>query len=93
MVEIGRLRWLMYAQSATHLPGALIVLLGIWLVLVSITSGLFTKPNPTVIVSFLASALAVASAVWVILELYNPYLGWIRVSEAPLRAALAQLGN
>jgi len=93
LVEMGRLRWLMYAQRSTHVPNALIGALAIWLVLVSLTSGLFTRPNATVIASFFLSALAVASAMWLILEMYAPYSGWIRVSDAALRAALAQLGT
>jgi hypothetical protein len=31
--------------------------------------------------------------VFLILELYSPYYGLIRISSAPLRAALTQLGN
>jgi seryl-tRNA synthetase len=46
-----------------------------------------------VVVSLFASALAVCAAIYLILEMYQPYSGLIQVSDAPLRAALAQLGQ
>jgi hypothetical protein len=54
---------------------------------------LFIRPNLTVVISLFASSLAVCSAIFLILEMYQPYVGVIRVSEAPLRAASAQLGR
>ena len=35
----------------------------------------------------------VGGAVLLIMELYAPFEGWIRIPSAPLRAALAQLGK
>jgi hypothetical protein len=93
MIEVGRLRWLMYAQRQTHIPGALLLALIVWLTLVSLSGGLFARPNPTVICAFFASAFSVASAVWLIMEMYMPYSGFIRVSDAPVRAALAAMGS
>jgi hypothetical protein len=43
-------------------------------------------------VSFFFSALAVSGAIFLILAMYHPF-GLIRVSGAPLRAAVAQLGQ
>ena len=51
------------------------------------------RPNATVVVSLFASALAVCGAIFLILDMYQPYGGFIRVSDAPMRAALAQLGQ
>jgi hypothetical protein len=39
------------------------------------------------------AAVAVCGAILLILEMYYPQTGLIRVSDAPLRAALAQLGQ
>jgi hypothetical protein len=47
----------------------------------------------TVVVSQFASALAVCSAIFLILEMYQPYGGLIQVSSAPLRAALMRIGQ
>jgi len=43
--------------------------------------------------SLFVSALAVSGAVLLILEMYTPFAGLIQVSSAPLRAALAHLGQ
>jgi hypothetical protein len=45
------------------------------------------------VAGFFLAALSVSSAIFLILEMYNPYTGMIRISDAPLRAALAQLGQ
>ena len=37
--------------------------------------------------------MSVSGAVFLILEMYAPYSGVIQVSSAPLRAALAYLGQ
>jgi hypothetical protein len=40
-----------------------------------------------------AAALAVSSAILLILEMYSPYVGLLHISSATLRAAIAQLGR
>ena len=92
-IQLGQIRWLMFEQKSSALPTALLVILVAWLSLLFISFGLFIRPNLTVVISLLASSLAVCSAIFLILEMYQPYVGVIRVSEAPLRAALAQLAQ
>ena len=43
--------------------------------------------------SLIASALSVSAAIFLILEMYKPYSGLIQISSAPLRFALAHLGE
>ena len=52
---------------------------------------LFVQPNPTVVVALGASALAVAAAVFLIVELNSPFGGLLQISSAPAHAALAAL--
>jgi len=92
-MNIGLTRWLMYEQRATPIPLPLMIALIIWLTIVFISSGLFARPNPTVIAAFFAAALSVSGAMWLIMQMYQPYSGVIRISSAPLVAALAQLGQ
>jgi hypothetical protein len=75
---------LLYAQKASSVPTPFALFASF---------GLFVRANVTVVVSLFASALAVCGAIFLILEMYQPYSGFIRVSEAPLRAALVQLGH
>ncbi len=92
-IKLGQTRSLMFAQKASSVPMPLVAMLVLWLTLLFMSFGLFVRPNVTVVVSLFASALAVCAAIFLILEMYQPYTGLIHVSEAPLRAALAQLGQ
>ena len=49
--------------------------------------------NPTVAVALLVGAVSVACAIFLILELNDPYGGLMRISDAPLLNALAQIGQ
>ena len=92
-VDIGKTRYLMYAQQATSVSMPLLVVLVLWLTVIFISFGLFAPFNATVVSSLVVSALSVSGAILLILEMYTPYSGVIAVSSAPLRAALAHLGQ
>lgn len=91
--EIQKTRWLMYEQQANFISMPMLVILVLWLTVLFISFGLYAPTNGTVVTSLLVSALSVSCAVLLILELYAPYKGLIKISSAPLRAALMQLGN
>jgi hypothetical protein len=92
-VDIGKTRYLMFAQQASSVSMPLLVVLVLWLTVIFISFGLFAPFNATVLSSLFVSALSVSGAVFLILEMYAPYSGLIQLSNAPLRAALAQLGQ
>lgn len=92
-VQLGQLRWLMYEQNTVPFPSFLLVTLIAWLIVLYASFGIFAPRNPLVLVGFLASALAVCAAILLILQMYHPQRGLIRVSDAPLRAAMQQLGR
>ena len=50
--------------------------------------GLFTRFNTTVTVALLVGALSVAGAIFLILELSDPYHGLMQISDEPLRNAM-----
>jgi len=93
MVGVGQTRWLLAAQKSNSVSVPMLVVLVAWLTIIFISFGLFAPPNVTVVASLLVSALSVSGAIFLILELYSPYAGLIHVSGAPLRAALAHLGQ
>ena len=93
LYDLGQTRWLTYEQTVTGLPRPLLLLLVFWLSLLFLSFGLFAPTNGTATASLFLSALSVSGAVWVILEMYSPYHGFIQVSSEPLRAALAHLGK
>ena len=91
-IQLGQTRWLMFEQRTVPVPRLLLVMLVSWLAVLFISFGLYASPNLTVVVSLFFSALAVSGAIFLILAMYHPF-GLIRVSGAPLRAAVAQLGQ
>lgn len=92
-IGLGQTRWLMYEQSVTSVSLPLLVVMVLWLTIIFISFGLFAPPNATVVASLFVSALSVSGAIFLILEMYTPYAGLIQISSAPLRSALAHLGQ
>lgn len=92
-MSFGLTRWLMYEQHTASVSNSLIIVMIFWLTIVFISWGLFAPPNVTVITTFFVAALSVSGAIFLILEMYSPYQGLIRISSAPLQAALAHLGQ
>ncbi len=90
---IGHTRLLMFEQKSTPLPKPLLVMLVFWLTLLFISFGMFVKPNAVVVVSLFFAAMALAGSIFIIAEMYEPYGGMIQVSDAPLEAALARMGQ
>ena len=81
-------RWLMYEQSTSPIPFPMLMILVLWLTIIFVSFGLFAPFNGTVVSSLLVSALAVSGAIFLILEMYEPYAGLIQISSAPLPADL-----
>ena len=92
-VDLGKTRWLMYEQATTSVSMPLVIVLVCWLTAIFISFGLFAPFNATVVASLFVSALSVSGAIFLILEMYTPYAGLVQISDAPLRAALAHLGQ
>jgi len=93
MINISQTRWLMAEQGKNAMPTAFLVVLVLWLTFMFGTFGLFARPNATVLVTLFLCALSVSAAIFLILELYRPPQGVIQISSAPLRYALAHLGQ
>ncbi len=64
-----------------------------WLTINFMSFGLFASRNSTVIGALLVGAISVAGAVYIILEMDSPFRGLLRISDAPLRAVIEQLGR
>lgn len=89
--EIGQARWLMYEQGTMMVCKPLVIAVVFWLTFIFLSWGLFAPGNGTVIATFFVAALSVSIALFLVQEMYTPYAGVIRISSAPLRAALSQL--
>lgn len=92
--EIAEGRWLLIEQLGQRsIPMPFFVILVFWLIIIFASFGLFSPRNATVITVLLICALSAAGSLFLILELDTPYAGLIKVSSAPLRIALAHLGQ
>jgi hypothetical protein len=90
--QLGQMRWLMFEQNTVPVPRLLLGMLILWLIVLFLSFAIFAPRNLMVIAGLFMAAVAVCGAILLILEMYHPQSGLIRVSDAPLRAALAQLG-
>jgi hypothetical protein len=94
MADTGQMRLNLAAQQrGTSIPTPFLVVMVFWLALILGSFGLFAPGNPTAVLSLAVCALAVSSAVLLILELDHPFGGIIQVSGEPLRRASEQLGR
>ena len=92
--DTGQMRSLLLAQErGTTIPTPFLVVLVGWLTLLLASFGLLAPGNATALLSLAACSLAVASAIFLILDLDHPFEGIIRISGEPLRVALEQLGR
>jgi Protein of unknown function (DUF4239) len=92
--ELAQARSLLTTQlQGNDLPMPILVVLIVWTTAIFISFGLFVRMNSTVIIALCISAIAVAAAIVLILELNNPFTGLIRISSAPAHALLAVLGK
>jgi len=93
IVDVGRTRSLLVAQSGRTIPAPFLVILTFWVTVIFASFGLFAPRNLTVVATLLLCALSVSAAIYLILELDQPFLGFMQVSSAPLRTALAHLDH
>jgi hypothetical protein len=90
--ELAQTRVLMYEQASSSIAWPFLVVLVFWLVILFIGFGLFAPANATVIAALFVGALSVAGAMFLILELDQPYQGLMHLPSTSLRAALVQIG-
>ena len=91
--EMSSTRWLLLMQKDDSIPLTLLIVLVSWLAIIFATFGLFAPRNATVVAALLVCALAASGAILLILEMNSPFAGFMKVSSAPMRDALANLGR
>jgi hypothetical protein len=92
-MTLGQERWLMFEQASTSVSKPLLIVMIFWLTIIFVSWGLLASPNATLLVTMVVAALSTSGAIFLILEMYTPFRGWIHLSDAPLRIALAHLGQ
>jgi uncharacterized protein DUF4239 len=90
-VDLGQTRLLLLEQSGSSIPVPFLAILIFWLAMIFTSYGLFSRVNPTVLAALFVYALSASAAIFLILELGQPFSGLMQISSAPLRHALAPL--
>ena len=91
--DLGQLRFLLHAQLVPSISKPMLIILVSWLVIIFLGFSILAPSNPTVILAFIISAVAVSGAIFLILELDQPFGGFLRISSEPMVNALHQLGK
>jgi hypothetical protein len=91
LIDLGQMRTLLQAQAVPSVSPPMLVAVAIWLVMIFATASMLAPPNATTLCALAAAALSVAVAVFLILELDQPFTGLLRISNAPIEAALRQM--
>jgi len=86
-------RLLMSLQLASPISWPLIVIVVSWAMLLFFGFGVTSGLNPTSLGALGFGSFAVASAIFLILELNQPFSGLFRVPTAPIERAIAVLGK
>ena len=91
--RLAEAHWLLLETGDEGLPWPFLIVMVFWLAVLFGTFGLQAPGNTTVVLVLLVCSLSVAGAVFLIIDMANPYLGLIYISDAPLRDALEALGR
>ncbi len=91
--QIEQTRILMNLQLASGLNWPMLAVVVCWSMLLFCGYGLVSPVNATVVASLALGAIAIASAIFLIIELTNPYVGLIRPSPGPIIETLKALGT
>jgi len=92
-MEIGQIRLMMFEQVGQSISWYFIAALAFWISVLFAGYGLLTLPHATVIAAWMLGALSISLAMFLILELNEPYSGAIQLSDRPIRGALAEIGD
>jgi hypothetical protein len=91
--DIGQMRWLLFEQAGSSISTPLLVIVVFWLAILFFSFGLFGPSNATAMAALLVAAFSVSGAIFLILELDQPFAGLIQISSQPMLSALSQLGR
>lgn len=95
ILEVGtdlvRTRLLMFVHIDNPLPGPLLIIMILWLTLIFTSFTLFVQANRIVAVASLVYALAVSSALFLIVDMSQPFSGLMKIPSAPLQHVLPPL--
>jgi hypothetical protein len=89
--DAAQTRLVLFTQADNSIPMPFLAVLVLWLTIIFASFGLFSRLNLTDVAVLFVCALSASGAIFLILELSQPFEGLMQISSAPLRHALAPL--
>src|ERR1700733_13032612 len=89
--EVAQTRLRLFTQAGGSIPVPFLIILVFWLSAIFVSFTLFTQTNLIVMASLFVGALSFAGAIFLVLELGDPFAGLMGISSATLRDALLSL--
>ncbi len=90
---VGHTRILLAERTHDAMPLPFLFVMGFWLTMLFLGFGVMAPRNATVVGAFLIGAVSVSAAMFLIMELSQPFEGLLRVPDTPLRIVLRQLAE
>lgn len=90
-IPISQARLMLYERSKSSLPKPILVVLLFWLTVLFASYCLFSPVNPTSAVALVLVALSASAALFLILEMGEPFSGFMQISSLSIRTALPPL--
>jgi hypothetical protein len=90
--DVVHTRLLLFEQADKSIPTPFLAVLIFWLAIIFMSFSLFSRLNPTVVAGLALFALSASAAIFLVLEMGQPFAGLMQISSAPLRNALVPLG-
>ena len=91
--DLAQTRLALFTQAGSSIPMPFLAVLVFWLAIIFASFSLFARLNPTLVAVLVTLALSASCALFLILEMSQPFTGLMQIPSAPLRNALAPLGT
>src|SRR5579871_4898865 len=89
--DLSQTRLLLFTEVDKAIPLPFIAILAFWLIIIFASFSLFTAMNVTTFTCLSLFALSTSCAIFLILELSEPFTDLLMISSAPLRDALGPI--
>lgn len=89
--DLAQTRLLLFVEADNQIPAPFLAILVFWLFIIFLSFSLFSDLNATAFAFLCVFGLSASCAIYLILELNQPFDGLMRISDVPLRNALAPL--
>lgn len=91
--DVAQTRLLLFEHADNSIPMPFLAVLVFWLAVIFMSFSLFSRFTPISFAATLVFAISASAALFLILELSQPFVGIMQISSAPLHNALAPLGS